>query len=832
MSLTQGLQLPFGIQPVNPVPVDSWSGPYTDVSLQAAIDLANSTIPIEIRFQSMEVRLIVDGISKKFWYRDGVNNTHLIEFGLGPIGVTGATGIQGPTGSPGVTGATGFGLQGATGATGPQGPTGSPGATGSNGDTGATGATGPTGATGFGVTSSFYLQGTYDYSYDTTSDIYRTGSLTIGTSASSTSKLYVYSTQSGAFQLKDGTEGAGLTLISDEYGVASWTSSTILVSGTYGTLENLVSNNQLVIGGSYILLGYQTIYQINGSNTTGIVQLHTVIGVAATNFSQFVNVPSEIGGPGNFAGVTVTVHSIVPGATLTVGQSLTIVSWFSPFYIQFSPTVVGVNVGCTLKFEKQRYSNVIGGATYSDIYGKPIMKPGGVLNTEVHDGTPYMSMTASENPPVLTESIILKAIDTNKFSRDAESLTFPGDKLVYDYTDKYVYDENGSIIANKPGTIIQRTNISGSISMNKDWRVQRYRRYGVDSTNWSKLTLATASIYKIGANSVCTTTNPSISTDHRYIATDPYIFNFFTDFNKNYTGTSSIFVTGTSSAPTMNDGSRASYQLSGNEYSNDLDISSFTSSVKDFNIIPIVNGEPTNLIEKCIVNDVSNTVFLPYSQTYGLTFDLNVDSKNGNITNSTFASLPLILNTGTINKLRVIDNMVLNNFSTYNQGSTTAGSILNTLMLSYSALSNTGQIVNTTIGGGVGDTTAFNSINFSDSTIHNCVIGGHRNNSMEINKLKANKSLICFNISTLISITGNSYLTALKSQSTSFYSSTIKLNNFDTLNPNKALYGYLYDFNLGLSDLELNNNTLNKRLVYQYLDNSNNIISVTASIAQ
>jgi hypothetical protein len=153
-------------------------------------------------------------------------------------------------------------------------------------------------------------------------------------------------------------------------------------------------------------------------------------------------------------------------------------------------------------------------------------------------------------------------------------------------------------------------------------------------------------------------------------------------------------------------------------------------------------------------------------------------------------------------------------------------------MLSYSALSNTGQIVNTTIGGGAGVSTAFNSINFSDSTIYNCVIGGHRNNSIEINKLKANKSLICLNRSTLISITGNSYLTALKSQSTSFYSSTIKLNNFNTLNPNKALYGYLYDFNLGLSDLELNNNTLDKRLVYQYLDNSNNTISVTASIAQ
>ena len=149
------------------------------------------------------------------------------------------------------------------------------------------------------------------------------------------------------------------------------------------------------------------------------------------------------------------------------------------------------------------------------------MKPGGVLNIEVHDGTPYMSMTASENPAVLTESIILKAVDTNKFSREAESLTFPGDKLIYDYTDKYVYDENGNIIATRPGFILQRTNISGSISMNKDWRVQRYRRYAVDSTNWSKLTLATASVYQLGSISVCTLTNTGATLSHRYIASEP-----------------------------------------------------------------------------------------------------------------------------------------------------------------------------------------------------------------------------------------------------------------------------------------------------------------------
>jgi hypothetical protein len=601
-----------------------------------------------------------------------------------------------------------------------------------------------------------------------------------------------------------------------------------IISATYGALQALVDTNQLIVGSTYILLSYQTIYQINGSNTTGIVQLHIVIG-QSSSYSQFVNVPTEIGGPGNYAGVTVTVAAVVPGSTLTVGQSLTIVTWFSSSYIIFSPTVVGVNIGCTLKFEKQRYPNVTAGATYSDAYGKPIMKPGGVLNTEVHDGGPYMSMTASENPAVLTESIILKAIDTNKFSRDAESLTFPGDKLIYDYTDNIVYDENGNFRANKPGTIIQRSNISGTIVMNKDWRVQRYRRYGVDSTNWSKLTLATASVYKIGATSECTVTNASITADHKYIASDPYIDNFFNDFSKTI---ANVFLTGTNSAPSMSAGERANYQISGTEYMNVLSISSFTSSVKDFNIIPIVNGAPTALTTKCIVNNVNNTVFLPYSQTYGTTFNLNVESKNGDITNSTFTSLPRINNTGKINKLTVIDYITLNNFSTYNDREDNAGSILNSIILSYASYANTGEIVNTTIGGGLGFSTAFNNMAFINSSLFNCVIGGHRNNSLTFENLKANKSLICLYGSTLMTITGKIYLTALKNSSTTSYTSNIKLNTFNAVNPSKSLYGYLYDFSVSLSDMEIDNMTLDKRMVYQYLDNSNVLISATVSVVQ
>ena len=84
MALTPGLQIPFGVQPVNPVPVDVWSGPYTgslgndnETGAKAA---ANASIPSAIRFQSMEVRLLFGGVAYKYWYRNGVADTDLVLF--------------------------------------------------------------------------------------------------------------------------------------------------------------------------------------------------------------------------------------------------------------------------------------------------------------------------------------------------------------------------------------------------------------------------------------------------------------------------------------------------------------------------------------------------------------------------------------------------------------------------------------------------------------------------------------------------------------------------------------------------------------------------------
>ena len=171
MSLNTGLQLAFGVQPLNPVPVDVWSGPYEDIILQDAIDQANIAIPVLVRFKSMEVRLIVNGVSKKYWYRDGVSDSDLIEFSE-------------PT---------------------------------------------------------FYVIGGSTYSYNTTDSIYRTGGLSIGTGSlitETSTKLHVYSTQSGAFQLQDGSQNTNYILSSDVNGIASWTSSIFVTSPITGSYSN------------------------------------------------------------------------------------------------------------------------------------------------------------------------------------------------------------------------------------------------------------------------------------------------------------------------------------------------------------------------------------------------------------------------------------------------------------------------------------------------------------------------------------------------------------------------------------------------------------------
>jgi hypothetical protein len=88
MSINPGLQLPYGIQPTNPVPVDAWSGPFTAGSFLEGISAANAAIAGAVRFQSMEVRLIVGGQAYKYWYGGGTGDGDLIATTTNINGVT------------------------------------------------------------------------------------------------------------------------------------------------------------------------------------------------------------------------------------------------------------------------------------------------------------------------------------------------------------------------------------------------------------------------------------------------------------------------------------------------------------------------------------------------------------------------------------------------------------------------------------------------------------------------------------------------------------------------------------------------------------------------
>ena len=80
MALTNGVQISKGIQPTDPVPVDSWSGPYEGSTEVAALTAAATSISSAVRFKSLEVRLIINGSSKKYWYKNGITDNDLIEY--------------------------------------------------------------------------------------------------------------------------------------------------------------------------------------------------------------------------------------------------------------------------------------------------------------------------------------------------------------------------------------------------------------------------------------------------------------------------------------------------------------------------------------------------------------------------------------------------------------------------------------------------------------------------------------------------------------------------------------------------------------------------------
>jgi len=161
---------------------------------------------------------------------------------------------------------------------------------------------------------------------------------------------------------------------------------------SFDSLNSLVQQEKLVLGQKYILSGYKTQYYIEGTNTTNKVK--EITNTATVNGFGFYD-------PGLTdlkVGTPVEVTKLPTGYTgvIKLGDVTNVTAYVFGFYIKFANGLHVVN-GARFKYSLQRYSNVIPDDKVLDANLKIMMQPNGVINTEVHDGTPYMQMTAAEN---------------------------------------------------------------------------------------------------------------------------------------------------------------------------------------------------------------------------------------------------------------------------------------------------------------------------------------------------------------------------------------------------------------------------------------------------
>ena len=115
-----------------------------------------------------------------------------------------------------------------------------------------------------------------------------TGNVGIGTASPST-KLHIFATQSGALRLVDGTQGNGYILTSDANGVATWTASFAL--GVIATSSNITTDtldiNGLSQRGRCIIIDTGT-YSINltVNGATGFSSTYLKHGTSSVTFVQ------------------------------------------------------------------------------------------------------------------------------------------------------------------------------------------------------------------------------------------------------------------------------------------------------------------------------------------------------------------------------------------------------------------------------------------------------------------------------------------------------------------------------------------------------------------
>lgn len=393
---------------------------------------------------------------------------------------------------------------------------------------------------------------------------------------------------------------------------------TDVIEGTWAELEAIRSASELNVNKTYILTDYKHKYVIDNSDSQPTQIITNVIG-NSWSYAQLSPTANHLS---VWSVVTITALPVWYVWPITIWQTVTAATVFNGWYIIFSPNIN--QAGFQFSFSSQRYSNVADNAVILDWNGRPIIQPWGVINVDVHDWAPYADMSAVENYAVPTERIKLKAVDVDKFSFDAESNTFYWDRLRYDFLNIDVKDVNGNIISSRNWFILWRYNDTLDIGMNKDWRVQRYRRYLVDTASFNEYNYVWNPIYQLGWQDVCGITK-SITTEDRYFLNKPEEIWYYPDLTS--VTEPDPFLTWQTTRYTKD----VTTSLLKN-----ITIQSFTWQCKDYPIV-VLNSllMPDTRVKQVQVDKLSNSIFRLRWQAFWVSSPLYINM-DWSISNTTF----------------------------------------------------------------------------------------------------------------------------------------------------------------------------------------------------
>ncbi len=308
-----------------------------------------------------------------------------------------------------------------------------------------------------------------------------------------------------------------------------------LIEGTYQELQVLIDSSSLKTGSRYLLSNFKQKYIIEYSKSSDS-QLTTdqgqkYIAGHAPGWSQpFQANPTDgsafVFSDGNasawndsgrhFSGASAGIYTIT-GVTSGATASVTDSTWYNWTVTGASGTFVQ---GEEIIFNGPGFnvnSGISTGVTINDGSGRPLITPNGVLNTDVHDGAAYGDLSASENPTVPTERLILTATSPTAFNPLAYSLDNPNDTIYYDFTDNEIV-VNG-VTTQRNGFIKRRIDNLRKIDINADFRTERRRRWKLDTAHQSvKHKTYNSSFNATFGNGTDTIEN---STVHRYVLPFP-----------------------------------------------------------------------------------------------------------------------------------------------------------------------------------------------------------------------------------------------------------------------------------------------------------------------